>query len=39
MTQNGAIIDKVEYPVCFTKSGMLVGFAAAKDLKANEMYL
>lgn len=39
MTKNGAKIEKVEYPVCFTKSGMLMGIAAATDLKAGDMYI
>ena len=39
ITQNGGKIDRIEYPVCWTESGMLMGIAAAKDLDANELYL
>lgn len=30
ITKNGGKIDRIEYPVCWTESGMLMGIAAAK---------
>lgn len=29
----------MEYPVAFGPNGLLIGFAAAKDLEANEVYM
>lgn len=37
--QHGGKIDNIEYPVCWTPSGNLMGIGAAKDLGENELYL
>lgn len=39
LKDNGAKFNKLEYPVCFTSSGLLMGVAATEDIEIGEKYL